>query len=383
MQVVGRLREYSALARATQRQTGKTWGQQFAEIRALREAGGQCGISDYYRFRLYDDAFLQGRGRRDFLGWRLQEKFNTALNPRYATLPAWDKLVFTQLASSAGMPVAPILATFTRASRIPVVLGTHLKSTSDVESFLRDPSIYPLFGKPVFSQQGYGSAYLASYEAETDSLVQLNGEKITLTAFLRRLSEPVDHRFHKPESGYLFQRTFNLAPEIFALTQWPALCGVRIICLNAPEGVVPIRAIWKIAVPPNHVDNFSLGAKGNLVADVDLHTGEISRVIDGFWPEAQLQVAHPNSSIPFANFRLPGWDQILAACANGGPAFPLMKIHHWDFALTDQGPLVLELNDIGGTNIPQLHGKGLLTEEVRAFLKRFANLSSDAWVKDL
>lgn len=378
-----RLQEYRTLADLAREHSGKSWWSQFREIRGLKNAGGQCGISDYYRFKLYDAKHLQGRGASDFVGWRLQEEFSTSLNPRSAALPAWEKLVFTQLAAAAGMPVAPILATFNRATSISPVLGFHLKDIDVAAAFLRDPAIYPVFGKPAYSQQGCGSAYLASYDAATDSLVQLNAQPITVGDFLKRLVEPVDWRYHKPEAGYLFQKGFKLAPEIFALTQWPALCGVRIICLNAPEGVVPIRAIWKIAVAPNHVDNFSLGTKGNLVADVDLRTGEISRVVDGFWPHAAMHVTHPDSGKSFEGFRLPGWEKVLEACKRGGPAFPLMKIHHWDFALTDQGPLVLELNDIGGTNIPQLHGKGLLTEEVRAFLKRFADQSTHAWVKNL
>jgi hypothetical protein len=60
-----------------------------------------------------------------------------------------------------------------------------------------------------------------------------------------------------------------------------------------------------------------------------------------------------------------------------------MKIHHWDIALTDRGPQILELNDIGGTQIPQMHGRGLLTEATRDFLKRHADRTAHPWVKSL
>jgi len=378
-----RLDEYREWVSLAQQQTGKSFLTQLREILALKHTGGQCGISDYYWYKLYDDDYLMGRGAQDFLGWRLQQNFSLALNPRIAVLPAWDKSVFMVIASSAGLPVAPIRACFHRAERVSETLGLHLKSKEAAGAFLRDPTVYPLFGKPAYSQQGYGSAYLAGYDPATDSLTLLDGGTMPVDSFLQRLDETVDHRFHKPECGFLFQDSFKLAPEIRALTNWSAICGVRVICLNGSDGVRPIRAIWKIAVPPNHVDNFSLGKYGNMLANVDLATGEVNRMIGGFWPKTEVLLKHPISGQSIEGFRLPGWSKVLEACHHGGAVFPLMKIQHWDFALTDQGPLILELNDMGGTEIAQVHGYGLLTEEVRKFLKRHANKQAHPWVNAL
>lgn len=377
------LSEYREWATLAQQQTGKSFLTQFREIQALRHTGGQCGISNYYWYKLYDDDYLMGRGAQDFLGWPLRQKFSLALNPRNAVLPAWDKFVFMVIAGSAGLPVAPIRACFHRDEHVSEMLGLHLKSREAVATFLRDPSIYPLFGKPAYSQQGYGSAYLAGYDPATDSLNLLDGDSMTVDNFLQRLDKTVDYRYHKPECGYLFQNPLTPAPEIRALTNWSAICGVRVICLNGPDGVKPIRAIWRIAVPPNHLDNFSMGKYGNMMANVDLATGEVSRVIGGFWPKTGVFPNHPLTGQAFKGFRLPGWNKVLEACQLGGAVFPMMKIHHWDFALTDQGPLILELNDIGGTELPQVHGYGLLTEETREFLKRHADVQAHPWVRAL
>jgi len=373
-------REWAALAR---QQTGKTLRTQIREILALGNGGGRCGITDYYQHKLYDDAYLQGRGRADFLGWRLLQEFSLALNPRYAVLPAWDKVVFAEIAGASGLPIAPVRACFHRADRISPALGIHLKSREMTGSFLRDASVYPLFGKPAFSQMGLGAAYLAGYEQATDTVRLLDGKAIVVDDFLRRLDQSVDRRYHKPECGYLFQECLTLAPEIQAFTHWPAQCGARLICLNGPDGVQPIRATWKIAVPPNQTDNFVLGVSGNLLASVDLVSGEVSRMIGGFWPKTRVFEKHPISGQDVRGFRLPGWTRVLDACRHGAAVFPLMRIHHWDFAFTDRGPVILELNDIGGTNIPQMHGLGLLTGEVRTFLKRHANRQEHPWIKAL
>lgn len=377
-----RITEYLRWAELAKADTGKSVYRQLREISTLGKKGGECGVSDYYWYRLYDDAYLESASS-DFLGWRLQQRLSLALNPRNAVLPAWDKCVFLQLSSPAGLPVAPVSACFHPASRLSQDLGLHLKTTGDVARYLRDSSRYPLFAKPAYSQQGYGSAYLAGFDPATDCLSLLDGETIPLETFLKRIDSPVDHRYHRPECGFLFQQPLALAPEILELTEWPAICGVRIVCLNGPDGVQPIRAIWKIAVPPNHVDNFSLGKYGNLLANVDLETGEVSRVINGFWPETRILSSHPVSGKPLVGFRLPGWARVLEACRRGGAIFPLMKIHHWDFAITIDGPKILELNDLGSTEFLQVHGRGLLTDQTRVFLKRHADITAHPWVKAL
>ncbi|UCV01948.1 sugar-transfer associated ATP-grasp domain-containing protein [Dechloromonas denitrificans] len=376
-----RLETYRNWQRLATQQTGKSPLQQFREILALKKTGGQCGISDYYWNKLYDSTFLLGRGIEDFLGWRLHSELSLALNPRNVVLPAWDKTVFMTMADSVGLPVVPTVATLKTSSRLPAVLGKHLRNIAEAATFLRDPSVFPLFGKPAYSQQGYGSAYLAGYEQASDCLVLLNGERIAVEKFLIRLERTVDHRYHRPECGYLFQKPLRLAESIEQLTGWPAICGARIVCLNGPDGSSPLQAIWKIAVPPNHVDNFGMGKHGNLLADVDPATGTIGRVISGLWPETKLLNEHPISGNSFEGFQLPDWPQVLESCHALGDLIPMMQIQHIDFAFTNEGPKILELNDIGG--IAQLHGRGLLTERTRSFLKQFGNRTCHPWINSV
>ncbi len=381
--LLARLKEYREWVSLAEKQTGKSLLSQAREIWALKHAGGQCGITDYYWFRLYDENYLSGEGQADFLGWRLQDPFNFALNPRHVVLPAWDKLVFAQIAQAAGLPVAPILACYHPASKLPLSGCRHLATIESVVDFLREEAEYPLYSKPAYSQQGEGALALLGYRREDDSLLLAGGRTITIAEFSKRLNEPVDRRYHRPECGFLFQQILRNATEIEQLTGWSAISGIRLICLNGPEGVIPIAAAWKIAVPPNTVDNFHMGAYGNLVAGVDLSSGRVERVVNGFWPTAQLLERHPVTGHPFLGFHLPGWTTMLDICREAGRVFPLMRVHHWDFALTDRGPAIIELNDMGGTQIVQLLGRGLLKRETREFLKRHADGKVHRWVNEL
>jgi hypothetical protein len=375
--------EYRGWARRASDQTDKSMGRQLREISELRKMGGQCGITDYYWFKMYDDSYQQGRGPADYLGWKLDQSINAALNTAFGQMGAEDKLTFYALGGVAGLPMAPVLAAYHPAEGITPYAGRHLRTVPEVAEFLKDPSIYPLFVKPSFSQQGFGARCLVGYRAEDDQLLELSGKTVPLAEVLRMMTVSVDPRFHKPQCGCLFQPMLKPAPEIRAFNQWSAICGARIVCLNGPDGVVPIRAVWKVAVQPNPVDNFNMGANGNLLADIDLETGELRRLIGGFWPHTQVMDKHPKTGQPLAGLRLPGWHQALDACRRAGPVFPLVQIQHWDFAFTDQGPVILELNGQGGTQIPQLHGAGLLTPVTREFLKTHGDVKHQPWIHAL
>ena len=78
------------------------------------------------------------------------------------------------------------------------------------------------------------------------------------------------------------------------------------------------------------------------------------------------------SGVSFKDFQLPYWPEVLDACKAIGGLIPLMRLQHIDFAFTDQGLKILEINDIGGTEIAQLHGHGLLTERMCGFSKSMA-----------
>ena len=373
-------KQYKAWSTLVYEQTGKNIRAQISEILALRKTGGQCGTSDYYVFKLYDDDYLHGRGIHDFLGWRLETPFSFCLNNRESALPGLDKLVFSVLAQSAGMPIPPIIATYYQANQISSHLGQHLENKEEVKKFLRSQSVYPLFGKPAYSEQSFAAAYLSSYDQDTDHITLIDGTTISVDKFISRLDTPFYREYHKPERGFLFQRPLNPAPELLKFTQWKAISSIRVICLNAFNGAKIIRAIWKISVPPNFQDNFSLGKYGNYLANVDAKTGKINRLIKGVWPQGEILSKHPLSKCSVEGFQLPNWDKVIEICQHGGQLFPDLKIQHWDIALTDNGPVVLELNEYGAIALAQMHGHGLLTEETREFLKEHGDKKNFPWI---
>ena len=129
-----RIEDILANAKSAKLQTGKSFRKQFSEIGALRRLAGHCGAHDYYQYGLYKDDYLDGRGREDFVGWRISNQFSMSLNPRHVVLPAWDKLVFTQLADSASLPIIETIACFHPGKNISKIFVWCFVS---IENFLK------------------------------------------------------------------------------------------------------------------------------------------------------------------------------------------------------------------------------------------------------
>ena len=70
-------------------------------------------------------------------------------------------------------------------------------------------------------------------------------------------------------------------------------------------------------------------------------------------------------------FGIPDWPRLCDLAREAASVFPGIRTQSWDIALTDQGPLGLEVNFGGDLNLAQLaEGQGVLDEEYRAHLRQ-------------
>ena len=55
---------------------------------------------------------------------------------------------------------------------------------------------------------------------------------------------------------------------------------------------------------------------------------------------------HPDSNIQINGTRIEGWEDVKARVVAYQQAFPFCKAAGWDIAITDIGPVVIEVNDM-------------------------------------
>jgi hypothetical protein len=100
-------------------------------------------------------------------------------------------------------------------------------------------------------------------------------------------------------------------------------------------------------------------------------TGVIGRVVTGVGAALRELTTHPETGAPLVGLALPDWQQAVQLCLRAASVLPGIRTQSWDIALTDAGPVVLEINYGGDLNLHQLaHRRGALTRTYVAHLQR-------------
>ena len=367
---LGELIEYATL---TREKSGKSFFQQFQGIRYLKKINPTCGISDYYRYGLYDNEFIPKSVYRNFLGWKARSNINFCLNPRRVVAPAWDKLLFMILLESYKLEYPKLKALYKENTRFPSIPGEMLSNIDQLKEFLQKESSYPLYAKPVDCQQGLGGFYLTGFNPETNSVITNDGSEITFDSFIKQSINNPYKKYYRKEAGYLFQDVIPQHPDVNAFQGHTTISSIRLVTINTDRGPIVHRAVWKLCVGNNPNDNFSLGKYGNLVAQIDITNGSVQYATDALWPYATRYYKHPTTDIALSDFRIPNWDLIAEETVKASSIIPSMNIKHWDIAIGPDGPIYIELNDIGGTEILQINSVGLIDDNLIQLLRDKGN----------
>lgn len=97
------------------------------------------------------------------------------------------------------------------------------------------------------------------------------------------------------------------------------------------------------------VDNFG---NGGMVAPVDVETGIISAVaID---KQKNVYEKHPKTGYGIKGFKFPYWNEVLEMCKKASFEIPEMGYTGWDVAITPEGPVFVEGNELPGYNLYQM-----------------------------
>lgn len=129
------------------------------------------------------------------------------------------------------------------------------------------------------------------------------------------------------------------------------------------------RVAWKIPAGTNQADNY--WRSGNLLAPVDIETGQAGTASRGFGLEQEHLDYHPDTGAAIKGASVPDWPALVDLARRATDAFPGMAMQAWDIAPTDQGPYLIEINGVGDYTLPQIaYGKGLLDETLLAFQQR-------------
>lgn len=333
---------------------GRRLGSILREVITLRRGPGRLSPQEFFYYRLWDPD-LPIEEKRRFVGKQAQHPMHLACNDRAWYAVVDDKLLFQQTMAGAGLPV-PALRAIIHASR-----GCHgartLRSATDVAEFFSDPSVYPWFAKPIDGKYSLDVISGERFDAATDRIVGHRGNAQRIPDLLARI---------EANPGFLIQE--RLRPPAELVTQFgDQLWSIRLLVLLTPEGPRISRTVAKIAAGDNIADNY--WRRGNLLGAIDPDTGRICRTVTGSGEALIVNPPHPDTARPITGTVLPDWPALLDLANRAASTLPGVRTQAWDIAVTDRGPVLLEVNFGGDLNLAQLAwGRGVLDPEFRAHL---------------
>jgi hypothetical protein len=333
------------------KQAGKGMLSMLWEIAQLGGGQGQLRPDEYFMYGLYDDARYSKETKRTFLSEQGKQ-----LDSPWGVV-AKDKPLMTAMLRGLGLPVPETQAIF--HSTRNVAEAVPLRNREDVCRFLRQQANYPIFGKPFDTAGSVGTAKIDGYDCDRDAVI-LDNDLIPVEGFAE-LIEGLGR-------AYLFQTLMMPHPEIAKIIG-PSVSSVRVFVFNDKDGCDIFRAAWKIPASANVADNF--WRIGNMLAGIDGESGRIVKTMRRTAGGLEPIDAHPATGVSFANLVFPHWDQMKATVLAAAVNLPGCHFQGWDVALTDRGPVLVELEGDGGNPIMEqlCFESGLLNERYRRIVK--------------
>jgi hypothetical protein len=318
--------------------SGKSLTGLVRDIAKLGWGAGKLQPNEYFLYKLYDDARFTPEIKKTFLGADRLAQLLFALDMPWPEI-AHDKPTLTALLRGHDLPTPETQAMRHANRTFPGAKS--LRSKKDVEKFLRKEARYPIFTKPTDKMCSLGVANIERFDAASDSIVTSSGRNVSVSEFANQVEQYA-------EGGYLFQTRLNPHPKIAKIVG-PQMSSVRMFVLVDDAGPVLLRASWKIPSGETVADNF--WRSGNMLAGIDVETGKIIRVLKRTATGTEPADKHPKTGANFGGLAFPEWSKMRDIVMRGAAAVPSCHFQGWDVALTDQGPVLVELEGDGGDPI--------------------------------
>lgn len=339
------------------RSSGRTTLDVVREIVSLRLGPGRLTFGEYFDYGL-ERSTHSWQAKREFVGYLGQRVIEDIVTDDYSKIVSLDKLSFDAVMRGRGLPVPALLGVYDPSGTRRIPGAALVSDAASLRAFFRQIADTPAYFKPALGGFGRGNHCVEAYDQTTDEVQFAGGDRLALTEFAGRLDKAA-------LLGVMIQEVLRPHPAIQSCCG-SRLSGLRIHTLLRKSGPQVFRCIWKVATGHNVIDNFDGGRTGNMVGAVDVQTGRVFRVVAGYQSRG---TRHPDTGVELNGFLLPDWSEIVDVVRQASSQFPGLLAQGWDVAITPRGPVLMEVNWLGGVDIPQIsYDRGFLDSDFREFL---------------
>lgn len=291
---------------------------------------GYFYIDEYCNFRLDSQS---EQFRKNFLPHRLAHKYwDRVLNPvDYASL-ARDKFCSHLLLEKADIATPNLFCYYN--PDMGESIGIQANDYASVRALLLNQNVKAFVCKPSFySSHGEGVFVCEELVFEDDDCIMvLRNKKLSLRKFL------------ESANPCLFEALVVQTKQFYAFNP-TSVNTVRMVTALYPDNTVKtVAAFLKIGRMGSDVDN--AGSGGNVDAAIDIKDGKILNPIQfNSWMDIIDIQAHPDTNAQIDGIIIDNWSKIVRSVESYSRRIPFIKMIGWDVAVTDNGPVIIEINN--------------------------------------
>ena len=320
----------------------------------LSRGPGKLTWAEYVQYGVYDKSRNSPEDQSRFISNTLHWPITRVCCDMTWQATTEDKWLCGHILSRSAIRVPETLAVIDRSGRS--YPETHKISTAaELKTFMTSRDVLPLFAKENRGICSFG-AFLVQ-DADDNAMLLKGQGRLGYDACMDQVIG---------ETPYLLQRLERNHGFFDRYTD--AVATIRVCVLLTTGGVKIPFAILKLPSRENVADNF--WRSGNLACNLDLKSGKILTVRSKHPLGTTDHTAHPETGETLLGEAVPMWDRVLDMVHACAPIFQPVRYQSMDIAVTQDGPVLIEINTGGGFDLPQLaSGKGFLTDDVREFFR--------------
>ncbi len=234
-----------------------------------------------------------------------------------------DKLLFYQLLKSYGLRQAEFLFSFDQNGFYGNDNGNIC--VQEMLQILNNSNANRIFVKPV---GGIGGAGIHVFEKKDSWFVNQSHEVFNEEYCKTKLkNEP-----------YFVQEGVRQANEINVI--YPRAINTQRIVTHFNSGKAQLLfSFMRMGYGGRMVDNVG---EGGLVIKVDPETGELGKV--AISPNFEEYTCHPDTQFRFEGYKIASWEQVKSFILDAAIKFRDIPYLGWDIAISESGPLIIEVN---------------------------------------
>lgn len=302
----------------------------------------KISVKEYKNYKSYldDESF-----KDSFLSYGEAEEYWKVLNPNKYSAIARDKYLTHLVLDKVDIPMPKLYAYY------------NSEADDDYQSIRKQLSkhnVQQCVVKPAADSAHGGGVFVCNsiVYTESDCLIEKsNGERVSL-------KELLEINKYAP---LLFEERVVQTSQIDAINP-SSVNTVRFMTALYPNKEVKVIATFmKIGRKGSDIDN--AGDGGNVDCGINFENGVCYNAIQfNSFNDVRRIDKHPDSNAQIEGITLDNWDKVVEKVKYFQSKVPFLKTIGWDIALTNNGPIVIEINNWWDTTGQIFIGKGWRNE---------------------